>query len=202
MTTERLVEACDTIISRVESKRGNATALLALEFLRKYAGKESEFYRGAVTRELWGDTQKELLGVLNEFREYVKAGFADGISPVEQARIDVVSDILQQAARLLAEKKTHPAAAAVLIGASLEEYLRVWCEREHLITMEQTLTIDAYAKKLLHNGKIGKQEIKDITAWAGHRNNAAHGHWNLVENAQQISIMLDGVNLFMRQCTP
>ena len=44
-----------------------------------------------------------------------------------------------------------------------------------------------------------KQDIKDITAWAGIRNDAAHGYWEKVESKENISLMLQGINLFMRK---
>ena len=43
------------------------------------------------------------------------------------------------------------------------------------------------------------QDIKDITAWAGLRNDAAHGEWEEVKDRSKISLMLEGVNLFMRK---
>jgi hypothetical protein len=41
--------------------------------------------------------------------------------------------------------------------------------------------------------------MKDITSWGGLRNHAAHGEWDEVKDRQRISIMLEGVNLFMRK---
>jgi hypothetical protein len=46
---------------------------------------------------------------------------------------------------------------------------------------------------------ITKQDMKDITAWGGLRNHAAHGEWTEVSDRQRASLMLDGVNLFMRK---
>jgi hypothetical protein len=53
-------------------------------------------------------------------------------SPERRAQLDVVSDILGQANLLLEDDRYHPAAAAILIGASLEEFLRTWVDAEGL----------------------------------------------------------------------
>ena len=42
-------------------------------------------------------------------------------------------------------------------------------------------------------------DIKDITSWAGIRNHAAHGEWDHVSDRARVRLMLEGINLFMRQ---
>ena len=59
--------------------------------------------------------------------------------------------------------------------------------------------IDAYSKVLRGADVISKQDAKDITSWAGIRNHAAHGEWDQVSDRARIRLMLEGVNLFMRQ---
>jgi hypothetical protein len=131
--------------------------------------------------------------------DHVRAGLLAAVSPEQQARIDVVSDILAQAQRLLDDSKTHPAAAAVLIGASLEEFLRTRADARGVTVGTARPGVDAYAKALLQDGDLAKQDIKDITAWAGIRNHAAHGEWASVGDSARVRLMLEGVNLFMRQ---
>ena len=91
------------------------------------------------------------------------------------------------------------ATAAVLIGASLEEFLRNWIIDQNLNTENAKPTIDNYAKILKEVGLIDKQDIKEITSWAGLRNDAAHGHWELVSSHEKINYMLIGVNLFIKK---
>ena len=43
------------------------------------------------------------------------------------------------------------------------------------------------------------RSIGAITSWGGVRNHAAHGEWDEVSNRDRIKLMLEGVNLFMRQ---
>lgn len=59
--------------------------------------------------------------------------------------------------------------------------------------------MDSYAKVLREADLITKQDVKDITSWSGLRNHAAHGEWAEVNDKNRISIMLGGVNLFMRK---
>ncbi len=49
---------------------------------------------------------------------------------------------------------------------------------------------------------LTKQDGKDITAWAGTRNHAAHGEWDDVADKNRVSLMLEGANLFMRKYCP
>ena len=59
--------------------------------------------------------------------------------------------------------------------------------------------IDAYMKSLRTAELITKQDVKDVTSWAGMRNHAAHGEWDAISDRSRVRLMLEGVNLFMRQ---
>jgi len=133
---------------------------------------------------------------------YIENGLNRKISPERQAQIDVVSDFLEQAEQLLKDKKIHPAAPAVIIGAALEEFLRNWAEDLNLIADTSKSTIDTYSKLLKQEDLLTKQDMKDITSWAGIRNDAAHGNWEEVNDIKRIKIMLEGVNHFMRKYSP
>ena len=182
---------------------GEAAKAQVCEFLRVYAGPKSAFLKQAeaasgVSRYL----VTTLDWILASFDEYLKTGLATGISPERKAQLDVVSDFLGQANSLVEDDRFHPAAAAILIGASLEEFLRTWVEAEGLSIGGGTPGIDAYSKALRTADVISKQDVKDITSWAGIRNHAAHGEWDQVSDRDRIRLMLEGVNLFMRQKIP
>jgi len=171
------------------------------EFLRQYGGPKSAFTAQAERVGSWPPefAFASLKAIVESFIEYVEAGLAQGLSPERQAKLDVVSDILEQAHFMLERAGYHPAAAAVLIGASLEEFLRAWVESVEISLGNAKPGIDAYCKVLRSQELITKQDAKDITSWAGIRNHAAHGEWEQVSNVDRIRLMLDGVNLFMRQ---
>lgn len=170
------------------------------EFLRVYAGLRSAFYKAA--SEVGGLPYlqgERLAAILDNFVEFVRAGLHADVSPERKAQLDVVSDFLQQAHALLGERGIHPAAPAVLAGAALEEFLRTWVEAESLPLGSRKLGIDAYAGVLREIELIDKQDAKDIVAWGGLRNHAAHGEWDQVADKNRIAIMIEGINLFMRR---
>ena len=204
MNTAELLAHIDRHIQKVRQGHDqdlDITHAAVVEFLRDYAGEQSEFVRlvkilptSNYTPEFW---VRCMGGALEQYRDYVASGLHEAVTPVRQAKIDTVSDFLGQADALLSDGRTHPAGAAVLVGASLDAFLREWVEAEGISASKSG--IDGYAEALCKAGKIEKEDVKDITAWAGRRNNAAHGEWDKVADAQHIRLMLDGVNLFMRK---
>jgi hypothetical protein len=49
---------------------------------------------------------------------------------------------------------------------------------------------------LRKSGYLSAQDIKDVTAWAGQRNEAAHGQFERLTH-ERAQIMVDGINLFI-----
>lgn len=169
------------------------------EFL-KTAGPRSSFLEAA--QQSYGSVEywrENLIEVLSAFRSHIEAGLSGQVSPKRQAQIEIVSDFLEQSRILLETKGVHPATPIVLAGATLEEFLRNWVESEDLSLGGRKPSIDAYAQVLVAEEKISKQDHKDIIAWAGLRNHAAHGDWAEVSEKQRAAIMLEGINLFMRK---
>ncbi len=209
MHTEEIVRQAKSLQARIrryaqrESGGVDVEAAQAqiCEFLRNYAGPKSAFLKRAEAAHAYSEDNlfTMLVSIVQSFIEYVQAGLATGVSPERQAQLDVVSDLLDQANSLLENAKYHPAAAAILIGACLEESLRTWVEAESLSIGKSKPGIDAYTKALRGADLISKQDVKDITSWAGVRNHAAHGEWEQVNDRNRIRLVLDGVNLFMRQ---
>ena len=199
MTNEELIQNANAIINStndpMDSQALNAEAC---EFLRVYGGKHNSFLQTLNTVR-YVNRQERFDGVKRILRGYVRyleKGLSSTLSPERKVQIETVSDYLGQADDLLSNSNFHSAAATVLIGASLEEFLRGWCDAENL-TCQQS-TIDGYAKSLREQDLISKQDMKEITSWAGMRNDAAHGHWDKVNDKKRIKIMLESVNLFIR----
>lgn len=168
--------------------------------ISSYCGKNNPFYEAADKLRMtavWADEQLE--SVINAFLRSVEFDLISNVSFERKLKITVVNDFLNQAEEVLQKKELHPAVAAFLIGASLEEFLRTWVLEQNLSFDEQKPTIDTYSKVLRQNEFIDKQDFKDITAWAGIRNNAAHGLWELVKDKEKVNIMLAGVNNFIRK---
>jgi len=201
MTKEELIEQSKRIMN---SARDNSQAGLtqAIEFLRIYAGESTSFYKTLSEINVRAtDTYKSnyVFSVLNSFIQYVENDLLRSISLEREIQIETVSDYLSQAENLLNDKNVHPAAPAVLIGASLEEFLRNWLEEIGFDISTIKNSLDAYSSELRKQDRITKQDLKDIVSWGGTRNDAAHGHWESVNDRNRIKLMLEGVNLFMRK---
>lgn len=138
-------------------------------------------------------------GFFLSLKEYIENDLLRTISITREIQLDTVSDHLEMAENLLNDKGVHPAAAVVIIGASLEEFLRNWLEDLHFDLSTTKHNIDSYTKELKSLQMINKQDIKDIISWAGIRNDAAHGHWENVNDRNRVKLMLEGINLFMRK---
>lgn len=171
------------------------------DFLSKAGGPNNTFINQiqSVRGSVMGYQKNVVSEVLASFIAHLEDGLVGGISPKRQAELDVVSDLLEQANNLLENPKVHPAAPAVLIGATLEEFLRTWVEEAALSLGNKKPSLDSYAKLLRESELITKQDVKDITAWSGIRNHAAHGEWPEVEDRSRVRLMLEGINLFIRQ---
>jgi hypothetical protein len=202
MTSKELILQTNRLKQQLDAAQKSIGAYTqALEFLRTFAGVKSAFYEQAKKAEGYSDEYRGKItsSILHSFAQYLESGLIEEITPERKAQLDVVSDLLGQADTLLRDNKYHPAAAAVLIGATLEEFLRTWAESKGLSLGNKSPTIDSYGKLLREADLITKQDIKDLTAWGGIRNDAAHGIWDNVKSAEKISLMLQGVNLFMRK---
>lgn len=202
MDQQQLMAAARVILQKTRSTHKNYAGLKAeiCEFFRLYAGPKSSFLQMAQSAA-GVYVQEHLASTMESFISFVEAGLHSEISPERKAQLDVVSDLLDQAYSLLESKKVHPAAPAVLIGATLEEFLRNWIEAVSINLGAQKPSIDTYAKALREADLLTKQDVKDITSWAGIRNHAAHGEWEEVSDRNRIKLMLEGVNLFLRKYT-
>jgi len=202
MNTDDLVKNANRIIKSTKTENAMSMFAEAKEFLRIYAGEKSAFFKQLESfspREFPSDISSAIQETLEAFISYVENGLLEGVSIERKAQIDVVSDFLDQANTLLNSNGVHSAAPASIIGAALEEFLRNWVEEADLSIGGKKPGLDSYTKVLREAKLITRQDVKDITSWSGLRNHAAHGQWNEVEDKSRISIMLEGVNLFMRK---
>ena len=172
----------------------------ALEFIRIYYGERSSFYKQLnEVKTTWSDDDINyyVTDILLAFIRFIENGLSDNISLERRIQIDVVSDYLGQADIFINTNGVHPAVPCVIIGASLEEFLRNWVEELDLKADKDS--IDSYATTLRGAEKITKQDMKEITSWTGLRNEAAHGKWENVNDNQQIRLMAAGVSLFIQK---
>ncbi len=109
---------------------------------------------------------------------------------------EVFGDLLEQAEELL--KLKYKDAAAVLIGGVLEEHLRSMCVRRGIALQKpngERKTMNALNDDLAKADAYNPTRKKQITAWAGLRNDAAHGHWKEYSQ-EQVETFWKGVSDF------
>jgi hypothetical protein len=207
MTTQEKIYHAKKILSKFSSNNAKQIYIEACEFFKNFVGINTSYYKmlenskgkdaTSMNTILYNTCVQDTQSALNSFISFAESGLYDEISPENKARYEVVNDYLDQAQDFLKDSTIHPAAAAVIVGASLEEFLRNWFSSEGFILGKAKPGIDSYAKELRAKELIDKQEIKDITAWAGYRNDAAHGDFDKVKDKDKIDLMLKGVNIFL-----
>lgn len=199
---QRLRRFSISAVSRQDEPRATSGDLAAgIDFLRGHAGASSAFAQAAEAVLTAGPINAwafshELADLLDRWCDWAATGLA-GQQPFEVlARVAAASDLMEYVSELLQDRKSHPAAIIVLAGAGLEERLRALLDEDGIAPSGRGL--DAYGADLKKTGTITSHEAKQITAWAGLRNQAAHGE-NLDELTRaQAQNMADGVNLFMQ----
>lgn len=136
-----------------------------------------------------------VVAVLNALREDFAAGYATSVEELVHA--DVFGDFLEIADELLG--KGYKDAAAVIGGSVLEEHLRKLASKSQLPTEDSNgrpLKADTINADLAKASVYNKTEQKQVTAWLGLRNDAAHGHYDQYDQAR-VRLMLDGVTAFV-----
>jgi len=139
----------------------------------------------------------EQVGVVRALLHDIQSGYTKSLE--ELIHGSLFSDFLEMADHLLS---THyKDAAAVIVGSTLEAHLRQLCLKA-LIPLENSSSrpkaADALNSDLATAGVYSKLIQKNVTAWLGLRNNAAHGSYGAYDE-QQVRLFLDGVRHFITQ---
>jgi hypothetical protein len=120
----------------------------------------------------------------------------------EMVASDVFSDFLEQAEYLFGEGHKEP--AAVLAGGVLEQHIRKLCDKKGIPTTTPDpktgkavpIKLERLNSELARATVYGKNDQKQVTAWADIRNDAAHGKHEAY-TADQVKNMLNGIRGFM-----
>jgi len=110
------------------------------------------------------------LGVLESAYENFKLGLLEDIKALITA--EVFTDFIEQAEYLLDEGYKLP--AVVLMRGVLEDSLRTLCNKEAKISLPDKPKLDWMNTELVKAGIYNKNVQKQVTAWAGIGNSAAH----------------------------
>jgi hypothetical protein len=98
---------------------------------------------------------------------------------------------VEQSQELLKDSSVHVAAPIVLAGASLEECLRSMIVDAGLAPTGKP-AINTYAHALQAETFLDRGEVKDVTAWADARNEAAHGNFGNPSRVRT-ALMIEGI---------
>ena len=139
-----------------------------------------------------------LTGALRALRADYVAGRLQSVTELIHA--DVFSDFLEMAQHLHAEG--YKDAAAVIAGSVLEGHLRKLCEK-HGVSIEtngKPKKADAINSELAAKGVYSKLDQKNVTAWLGLRNHAAHGQYSEYTK-DQVSLVIQATGDFISRYT-
>ena len=176
-----------------------------LSFIERVYGKDHTHYAQFTVKTdsyFFSDSERAL-AILAAIRSELAGGWLFDFKSLVAA--ELFSDLLDQADHLLSQG--YKDAAAVMIGSVLEENLRQLCIRCNVDTNDTKDGKDVPRKADRLNSELAKASVysaldcKQVTAWLGLRNDAAHGHYERYTK-DQVHNHLRGVIEFMARVAP
>jgi len=217
MTTERLLQRVDQLIEMgnavlrtrrpinrtqefVDSAMITGFRAASLSFIERAFGGEHPHFRefSENTKSHFPGDAERGLAILKVIRGEIAGGWLFTVKGLVTA--EVFTDFIEMAEYLLDSGYKDP--AAVIAGSTLEEHLRQLCMKTGISITRQkdgkdvALKADALNNELAKAGVYTALDQKNVTAWLGLRNNAAHGKYTEY-NDQQVKTMMAGVIEFM-----
>lgn len=170
----------------------------------RIVGKNSEYYKDIEatlkrTNIYEGIKLRYIIGTITALKSDLENDYLKSYSDIIQS--EVFSDYLEMAEHLLNEGYKDP--AAVLIGSTLEVHLRELCISNNIdikTTNNKGKIIPKKADEM--NSDLAKSNVysstykKQVIAWLGIRNSAAHGKYSEYTK-EEISLMLQGIKQFI-----
>lgn len=145
MKTEDLIlkiEEIENLIDKDSSKWTyficHSFFITTIQFIRNYIGQDSEFYsvlsEYSKKQSSGSETEKAVAAkkVLKSLKDYLKLDLEINRTEKYKIKIDIISDFMIQAIELANDTSFHPAAACILMGASLEEFLKQLAEEKKI----------------------------------------------------------------------
>lgn len=169
--------------------------------IRRLAPPNSEYL--SFLRNQYGNYYDEMLDLAGVVRALRSDYAADALQTIrELCNAELARDYLRMAEFLLGDEKLkHP--AAVLAGGVLEEHLRnLYGKRGNDTTVKDSKGNERPKKastlnvELCKAGVYGANDQKQVTAWCGIRNSAAHAKYDEFDEAQ-VAEMIRGIRTFV-----
>jgi len=135
-----------------------------------------------------------ILGVLRSLSADLMAGHLQSLEELIHGA--VFADFLEMAQHLL--ESGYKDAAAVIAGSTLESHLRQLCGKHSIKTSEgaSPKKADTLNTDLAKGGVYSKLDQKNVTAWLGLRNDAAHGNYTGYDK-NQVVLLVSSVRDFI-----
>lgn len=174
----------------------------------RIAGLNSEYYKEIeatlLRRNEWeGNKLNIVIGSVIALKEDLENDYLKTFEDIIKS--EVFGNYLEMAEYLVDKGFQDP--AAVLIGSTLEAYLRELCLKNHVDIEVANSKGNLIPKKAdLMNSDLAKKNIysslyqKQITAWLALRNYAAHGKYDEY-SIEEVNLMLQGIRLFILTTT-
>ena len=184
------------VISKTEIMKLNTRCITVVERASGFNSTYSEQVRRISEESIYTHTNvvKEI-GVVKALLFDIKNGHIKTIE--EEIHGDVFSDYLEMASHLVSQG--YKDAAAVMAGSTLEVHLRKLCDKNDIDTLKgdgKPKKADSLNAELAKAGVYTKLDQKNVTAWLGLRNHAAHGDYDKYDEGQ-VRLLIDGVRGFI-----
>jgi len=168
----------------------------SLSFISRVLGENDLYYRefNNVCKDHFYHQNEAGINMLLALRDEIAAGWL--LSFKQLVAAELFADFLEMSKYLLDEG--YKDAAAVMIGSTLEEHLRQLCINHNLETHHLSKGDNISKKASVINADLKKANVygpieeKQIIAWLGIRNSAAHGKY-ADYTKEQIDFMHQGV---------
>ena len=183
------------VISLTQAHQMKTRTLAAIE---RITGRSSVYYEQAqvVLNEVassYGQL-RALIGIVEAAKLDMQSGFLKSIEQIIHA--DIYSDFLEMAEHLLASG--YKDAAAVISGSTLEAHLKQLCAKFGVSTLNngKSKKTGMLNSELVKASAYTKLDQKNITAWLGLRNDAAHGNYGEYDK-QQVRLHISSIRDFI-----
>jgi hypothetical protein len=211
-TTELLLKRADHVLAKladvtegdyglVDRRMAGAFRSSGLTLLLDLYGTNHHHYSDflQLTAEAQFDQYQQAGAVVRTVREELEAGWLSTTRGLVAG--SVFADFLEMADHL--QREGYKDAAAVIAGSSLEAHLRRLCVAKAIPVERRNTKGDLVPKKAeALNAELAginvyhQAEQKQVTAWLGIRNDAAHGAYDKVI-PDVVGIMIHGIRMFI-----
>ena len=188
-------EDASDVLSDVDVRDLQTRCLAAIE---RAGGKKSVYFERAVAIDLtnnhaWGHLAEQI-GVAKSLLSDIKNGYLKSLEEIIHG--DVFGDYLEMAKHLV--DNGYKDAAAVIAGSTLEAHLKQLCSKHGVAVVigANPKKADVLNADLVKAGAYTKNDQKNVTAWLGLRNDAAHGNYGAYDK-NQVDLLISSVRDFI-----